>query len=252
MRKEHTALPRMAYCKDGVTCVEIPMALPKSKQPWFASCMSHSRYRACEGAKMRNAPTYYDIANRSRRTRKPLGLKYSPQGVWYKAELNVDELSGKVKEIDVVFKYYAESVDTGEAEYCYVRIGGIEFRHWPYNREEWHLSSWECQSSLEEDGATALEVSDFIDQRIDVPDEILVQVVDSSISKLVAKKVALDSFKAKAKEHVASFYLKEKSNAVYLLGAGSEKINNKLKKVTPKTALDVVWSTIPVECTGAC
>lgn len=251
MRKEHSAIPRMPYCTDGVTCVEIPMALPKCKQPWFASCISHSRYRACEGVKMRNAPTYYDIANRLRRTRKPLGLKYSPQGVWYKAELNVDELSGKVKEIDVVFKYYAESVDAGEAGYCYVRIGGIEFRHWPYNREEWHLSSWECQSSLEEDGATALEVSDFIDQRIDVPDEILVQFVDCSISKLVTKKIALDSFKAKSEELEASFFLDEKEGEAYLLGAGS-KIDNNLKKVTPKVALEFLWNTIPIECADAC
>lgn len=200
---------------------------------------------------MKKATTYNEIAASLRKLRKPLVLSYSADGVWFRAEFGVDAKTGKVEEILVTFKYYADSVDTGEAGYCKVRIRGIEFRHWPYNRVDWNGSSWECRADLEEDGVTAAEVSKLINQHIELPDELLVQTVDFQVSELVTKKVALDCFKAKAAELSASYYLNEATGDVYLFGS-PDKVDCKLKKVTPKAALEVLWDLLPLTCAGAC
>lgn len=199
---------------------------------------------------MKKATTYREIAESLRRKRTRLNHTYSPEGVWFRASLGVDLKSRKVEAIEVLFKYYDSCVDTGEAGYCIVRVGGVEFRHWPYNREDWTRAPWESQTHLEEDGVTAAEVSALIDARIEIPDKLLVDVVDFLMSELVTKKVALECFKAKAEELDASYYFNENTGDIFLLALSDKTAN--LKKVSPKTALEVVWDILPLTCVGAC
>lgn len=199
-------------------------------------------------------PTNRQIEETLKRLKKPLEMKYSAEGVWFRANPFTDS-DGRVTAFGVTFKYYSDCVDTGEAGYCYVRINGIEFRHWPYYKSDWNAQDsegWKCQSELEDDGVTDEELSALIDEHVVIPEKIVVDQVEFQMASVMSMEAMAECLLESSEWGQGDYYRDEEKTAVYQIEDPSEAKERGLIKVTPMQAAKMLYGNVELECQGAC